>query len=153
MMGRTGSDGVEAALEETILNYKRTGKDEDGPSLDLFRADLSGGRPEKSPWNIRLAEIFTDDYTKKKLPFRQLKEVTDFFLTYILSLQSAHRKMTRASTSGRGTVHESVSKNNRIRGRKKSVRLLNTLLYNYTDNLIKLPAFQKPIKRSEILWD
>jgi hypothetical protein len=36
MMGRTRSDKVEPALEETVLKYKHTGKNEDGPSIDLF---------------------------------------------------------------------------------------------------------------------
>ena len=139
-MGRTDKDSVEAAPEETVLNYKRTGKDEDGPSLDLFRADLSRGRPEKSPWNIRLAEIFADNYTKSKLPFRQLKEVTDFFLTYVQTLKTAHRKKTSTSTSGRGSVYKDNSRNNRIRQRKISVRLLNSLLYNYTDTFDQISS-------------
>ena len=82
-MGRTPGNEVEPASEEAVLKYKSTGKDEDGPSMDLFRADFSEGPPEKSPWNIRLAQIFADDYTKKGLPFGQLKDVTNYFIRYL----------------------------------------------------------------------
>ena len=83
MMGRTHSDKVEPAPEETALKYKHTGKNEDGPSMDLFRADFSKRFPEKSPWNICLAEIFANDYVKSGLPFSQLKDVSHYFITYL----------------------------------------------------------------------
>ena len=135
-MGRTGSNKVqvEPAPEDAVLIYKRTGKDKDGPSVDRFQVDFSGGRPEKSPWNLRLAEIFANDYTKRGLPLRELKEVTQFFLTYIHSLQTVHRRAARTAASGSGSrrVSEGTS-GGRIRERKKSVRSLSPLLYNYTD--------------------
>lgn len=132
-MGRTRGDNVESAPEEVVLKYKRTGKDEDGPSVNLFRADFFGGPPEKSPWNIRLAEVFTDDYSRSGLPFGQLKDVSNYFFTYLRSLKVTCRKMDTTPSSGKGTSHEHDSKRNRIRTRKKSVRLLSPLLYNDTD--------------------
>jgi hypothetical protein len=130
MMGRTRSDQVQPALEETVLKYKSTGKNEDGPSEDLFRPDFSEKLPEKSPWNIRLAEIFVTDYTKRGLPFGELKDVSNYFLTYLRSLQTACRKTATTATSGNGTVHEEDSRRSRIRKRKKTVRLLRPLPYN-----------------------
>jgi hypothetical protein len=67
-IGRTCSDKVEPALEKTVLKYKHTGKNEVGPSIDLFQPDFSERFPEKSPWNIHLAEIFANDYAKSSLP-------------------------------------------------------------------------------------
>ncbi len=135
MMGRSHRDEVESVPEEAVLKYKRTGNNEDGPSVDLFRADFSGGAPEKSPWNICLAEIFADDYTKRGLPFNQLKDVSNYFLTYLRSLQTARRMMATPATSesGKPTAHEEDSRRNRIRKRKKTVSLLRPLLHNYTD--------------------
>jgi len=121
MMGRTRSDKVEPAPEEMVLKYKDTGKNEDGPSVDLFRSDFSERFPENSPWNIRLAEIFANDYAKNGLPFGQLNNVTNYFLTYLRTLQTTWRKTAT-------TAHEEDAKRNRIRKRKKSVRLLSPLL-------------------------
>lgn len=131
-MGRTSSNEVEPAPEDAVLIYKRTGKDEDGPSMDRFQVDFSGGHPEKSPWNLCLAKIFANDYTKHGLPLCELKEVTKFFLTYIHSLQTTHRRVARTAASGRGRVSKGTS-GGRIREHKKSVRSLSPLLYNYTD--------------------
>jgi hypothetical protein len=83
MMGRTHSNKVDPALEETVLKYKSTRKNEDGPSKDLFQPDFSEKLSEKSPWNICLAEIFVTDYTKCGLPFGELKNVSNYFLTYL----------------------------------------------------------------------
>ena len=139
-MGRTRKDKVEPASEETVLKYKRTGKDEDGPSMDLFRVDFSESCAAKSPWNTRLAAIFANDYTKCGLPFRELKDVSDYFLKYLQSLQTVHRKAATPATSGKGTAKDEASRRDRVSKRKRSVRLLNPLLHNYTDTLIKLPA-------------
>ena len=100
MMGRSHHDKVESAPEEAVLKYKHTGNNEDGPSVGLFQPDFSGGAPEKSPWNIRLAEVFADDYTKRGLPFSQLKDVSNYFLTYLRSLQTSRRRMATTSESG-----------------------------------------------------
>jgi len=129
-MGRTRSDQVQPTLEETVLKYKSTGKNEDGPSKDLFRPDFSEKLSEKSPWNIRLAEIFVTDYTKCGLPFGELKDVSNYFLTYLQSLQTARRKMATTATSRNRTVHKKDSRHSRIWKRKKTVRLLRPLPYN-----------------------
>jgi hypothetical protein len=55
LIGRTPGNEVEPAPEVAVLKYKSTGKNEDGPSMNLFQADFSEGPPEKSPWNIHLA--------------------------------------------------------------------------------------------------
>ena len=62
MMERTHNDKVKPAPKEAILKFKDTSNVEDGPSKDLFQADLSESRPTNSPWNLCLAEIFVDDY-------------------------------------------------------------------------------------------
>ena len=141
-MGRIGSNEIEPASEDAVLNYKHTGKDEDGPSVDRFQADFTGGNPENSPWNIRLAEIFTNDYMRCALPFREMKEVTHFFLTYIHSLQTAYRKAARIAASEKGKVSKGILRG-RIRERKKSVRSLSPLLYNYTDTFNEIISGSK----------
>jgi hypothetical protein len=83
MMGRMRNDKIEPAPEEAVLKYKHTGKDEDGPSMDLFRTDFSERHPGNSLWNVRLAGIFLNNYTQKGHPFRNLKEVSDYFFTYL----------------------------------------------------------------------
>lgn len=133
-MGRTRhSDKIDLAPKETVLKYKHTGKEEDGPSMDLFRPDFSEGLPENSLWNIRLAEIFANDYARNGLPFSQFRDVSKYFLAYLRTLKTAYGKMTTSATSGKGTVYEEASRYNRIRKRKISVRLLSHLLYNYTN--------------------
>jgi hypothetical protein len=133
MMGRTRGKKVELAPKETVFKYKQTGEEEDGPSKDLFRPDFSDVFPESNSWNIRLAEIFADDYTKNNLPFSQLRDVSKYFLEYLRSLKSAHSMMTTNATSGEETLHEKASRNNRMRNRKITVRLLSHLLYKYTN--------------------
>lgn len=133
MLGRTRNDNVQLACEETVLRYKSTSNEEDGPLVVLFRPDFSESIPEKSPWNIRLAEIFVNDYTKRGLPYDQLKDIHKYFLTYLQTLQTTHRKMATSSTSGKGTVYKEASRRNRIRKRRISVRLLSLLLYDYTN--------------------
>jgi len=90
MMGRTHNDKVESAPKEAIDKYKCTGKEEDGPSKDQFQADFSESCPEKSPWNIRLAEIFVDDYVQGKCPVGQVKDISGSFFTYLQSLRTNH---------------------------------------------------------------
>jgi hypothetical protein len=140
MMGRTRNDKIEPAPEEAVLKYKHTGKDEDGPSMDPFRADFSERHPGDSPWNIRLAEIFLNDYTQKGHPFRNLKEVSDYFFTYLQSLQRTHRKMATTAPSGTGTVHEEHSRRNRIHQRKKTVRALSPLRFNHADTFDQITS-------------
>ena len=133
LMGRTHKDKVEPVPEEIVLKYKRTGQDEHGPSMDLFQPDFLETCAAKSPWNTRLAAIFVNDYTKCWLPFHELKDVSDYFLTYLQSLQTVHRKATTPATSGKGTVNDEASRRDRVSKRKRSVRFLSPLLYNYTD--------------------
>jgi hypothetical protein len=140
MMGRTRSDKIEPAPEEAIIKYKRTGKDEDGPSMDLFRADFSERYPENSPWNIRLADIFVNDYTQKGHPFCQLKEVSDYFFTYLQSLQRTHGKVATTAPSGRGMGHEEHSRRSRIQQRKKTVRSSSALLFNHADTFDQITS-------------
>jgi hypothetical protein len=124
MMGRTRNDHAEPAPKEAINKYKSTGKDEDGPSKDRFQADFSEARPGKSPWNIRLAEIFVDDYVQESGRVGQLgvKEISDYFLTYLGSLRANFRNRTTANSTGRGTVHDDALKRVRIDKRRISVR-------------------------------
>jgi len=113
--------------------------------MDLFRADFSGGAPEKSPWNICLAEIFADNYMKRGLPFSQLKDVSNYFLTYLRSLQTVRQRMATPATSKsrKPTAHEEDSRRNRIRKRKKTVSLLHPLLHNYTDTFDQFTSGSK----------
>ena len=141
-MGRIGSNKIEPTPKDAVLNYKHTGKDEDGPSMDRFRADFTGGHPENSLWNIRLAKIFTNDNMRCALPFCKMKEVTHFFLAYIHSLQTAHQKVARIAASKKGNVSKGISRG-RIRECKKSVRLLSPLLYNYTDTFDEIISSSK----------
>jgi hypothetical protein len=72
----------------------------------------------------------------KRHPIHQVKDVSKYFLTYLRSLQSTHRKMATTATTGSGTVHEEGSKHNRIEKRRKSVRL-GPLLYAHTDAITR----------------
>jgi hypothetical protein len=114
MMGRTRSDKAEPAPKEAIDKYKSTGKEEDGPSKDRFHTDFSKSCPEKSPWNIRLAEIFVDDYVQGDHPVGGVKDISAYFFTYLRSLRASYQNRTAANSTGRGTMHDDVSKCNRI---------------------------------------
>jgi hypothetical protein len=122
MMGKQRGDKADPAPEEAVLKYKTTRKDEDGPSKDRFQPDFSEKRPETSQWNIRLAEVFQNDYVQKGQPVGEVKDVTKYFLTYLGTLQSTRRKMTTNATTGTGSVHDNASRRNRIEKRKRSVR-------------------------------
>jgi len=122
MMRRTRGTEVEPAPEAAVLYFKHTGKAEDGPSVDEFQPDFSEKCPEKSLWNHRLAEVFTNDYVQKGLPVNEVKEVSRYFMTYLRSLQGTHQKRSTAAPSGRGTVHDEVQRRQRIEERKKTVR-------------------------------
>ncbi len=123
MMRRTLNEKPEPAPEEAINKYKSTGKVEDGPSKDQFQPDFSAKRAERSPWNIRLSEIFENDYVQNHLPVVEVKDVAKYFLTYLQSLQTSYRKMTTATNITGGTAYEGGSKRNRIEKRKQNVRL------------------------------
>jgi hypothetical protein len=151
MMKRTSNDKVEPALEGIVLHYKRTGKDKDGPSVDLFRPDFSESSTKKSPWNKRLAEIFVADYTKNGHPFSELKNMTDYFLTYIRSLQTTHRMMN--TSSGRGTVHEENLRRTRILKRKKNVSYRMFFCTARLMRLITFQAVQAPIECLGLPWN
>jgi hypothetical protein len=128
MLGRTRSaNKVEPAPKDPVLKYKWTGLTEDGPSTSLFLPDFSESKPENSPWNIRLAEVFVDDYTMNGLPSSDSKDISRYFLVYLRTLQSTRWKMTEIAASGKGTLFEEASKRNRIRKRKITVRLLSLL--------------------------
>ena len=122
MMGKTRSIEVKPAPEAAVLHFKHTGKVEDGPSVDRFQPDFSEKRPDKSPWNLRLAEVFTNDYVQKGLPIDEVKVVSQYFMRYIWSLQDAHRQASTTAPSGRGTVRDEVQRRRRIEERKKTVR-------------------------------
>jgi hypothetical protein len=96
---------------------------EDGPSKDLFQPDFSETCAEKSLWNICLLEIFENDYVQKHLPIVKVKDVAKYFLTYLQSLQTSHRKMTTATNIAGGMAYKEASKRIRIEKCKKSVRL------------------------------
>jgi hypothetical protein len=136
MMGRKSTDKVEPAPEEAVLKYKSTGKDEDGPSRTQFKPDFSKTRTEESPWNLRLAEIFENDYVHSGQPFTQVKDVSKYFLAYLWSLQATNRKMTTTATDGSGNAHEEGLRRNRIKQRKKSVRP-SPLLVGHTDAITR----------------
>lgn len=135
-MGRTRNDKPKAAHEDTINKYKTTRKTEDGPSKDHFQPDFSETRAEKSLWNIRLSVIFENDYVQEHLPVVEVKDVAKYFLAYLQSLQTSHRKMTTATNITGGTAYEEVSKRKRIEKRKKNVR--SRLLPCYTTILTLL---------------
>src|SRR6267154_2115749 len=68
MMRRTQNDTPEPAHKEAINKYKSTRNVEDRPSKDRFLPDFSKTHLEKSLWNIRLLEIFENDYVQEHLP-------------------------------------------------------------------------------------
>lgn len=145
-MGRSRSDKPEPAHEEAINKYKSSGNVEDGPSKNQFQPDFSETSAEKSLWNIRLSEIFENDYVQKHLPVVEVKDVAKFFLTYLQSLQASHRKMTTATNTTRGTAYNEASKGIRIEKRKQNVRSSHFAVpYDHTDTL--LPALPSSIKR------
>jgi hypothetical protein len=118
MMGRTHGKKIEPTPEEAVLRYKHTGKDEDGPSMDIFQANFSKKCSQNSLWNICLAEIFVNDYTQKGQPFCQLKELSNYFFTYLRTLKGTHWRMTTATLGG-GTAHEEYSRQSRICNARK----------------------------------
>lgn len=122
MMGRTRGIEVEPAPEAAVLHFKRTGVVEDGPSADRFQPDFLENSPDKSLWNRRLADVFTDDYIQKGLPVNEVKKVSEYFMSHLKSLQDTHRKKSTTSPSGRGTVHDDVQRRRRIEERKKTVK-------------------------------
>lgn len=154
-MGRTCDIEAEPAPEAAVLHFKQTGKAEDGPSVDRFRPDFSEKRPERSLWNLRLVEVFTNDYVQKGLPLKEVKEVSRFFLEHLTSLQARHRRLSRTAASGRGTVHDEFQRRRRIEERKKTVRSIPfvhvTILTHLTKSLL-LPAVSKSTKRFGFLW-
>jgi hypothetical protein len=129
MMGRPHRKNVppEPAPEEAVLKYNRTRDDKDGPSKHQFQADLFTTPSAKSPWNLRLFEIFVGDYAQKGPSDGNVKDLSIYFMTYLQTLQIAHRKMT-TTTEGR-TVFEVSSRRSRIEKRKKTVRLIHLLVH------------------------
>jgi hypothetical protein len=121
-MGRTCNDRPEPAPSEAVNKYKRTGKKEDGLSKDLFQANFSEATPEKSLWNLHLADIFVDEYVQECYPIGQVTNISKFFFIYLQILQASHLNSTTASSTGRGTVHNDVAKCQRIEQHKISVR-------------------------------
>jgi hypothetical protein len=119
----------ELAHKEAINKYNSTRNVEDGPSKDQFQPDFSETRAEKSLWNIRLSEIFENDYVQKHLPVIEVKDVAKYFLKYLQSLQTSHRKMTSATDTTGGTVYKESLKRTRINKRKRTVRSSPLLCY------------------------
>lgn len=150
-MGRTRNDKPEPAHEEAINRYKNTGNVEDGPSKDQFQPDFSETRVEKSPWNIRLSEIFENDYVQERLPIVEVKDVAKYFLAYLRSLQTTYRKTTTATNIAGGTAYEEHSKRRRVEKRKQNVRLSPLPCYMTRTHSYLLPALQSPIKRITLL--
>ena len=121
-MGRSRGVEVEPAPEAAVLHFKHTGKVEDGPSVDQFQPDFSEKCPEKSLWNLRLAEVFTNDYVKNGLLVEEVKELSQYFMRYLMSMQSTHQKKSTATSSDRETVHDEEQRHQRIEECKKTVR-------------------------------
>lgn len=125
MMKRTRNDKPEPANEEAINKYKKTGNVEDGPSKDQFQPDFSETRAEKSMWNIRLSEVFENDYVQNHLPVVEVKDVAKYFLAYLRSLQTSHRKKNQTSAGTNiagGTAYDDAVVRNRRDKRKQTVR-------------------------------
>jgi len=132
-MGRTRGTEVEPAPEAAVLHFKQTEKVEDGPSVDRFQPDFSENRPERSLWNIRLVEVFTNDYVQKGLPVNEVKEVSRFFMEHLTSLRVEHERKSRTAASGRGTADDEFQRRRRIEERKKTVRSTPFCTCNHTD--------------------
>ena len=121
MMGRPHRKNIppEPAPEEAILKYNRTCNDKDGPSKDQFQPDFSTTPLANSPWNRCLLEIFVGDYVQKGLSNGNVNDLEKYFMTYLQTRQTSHRKMT-TTTEGR-TVYEASLQHGRIDKCKKSV--------------------------------
>ena len=139
-MGRTRGIEVEPAPEAAVLHFKQTEKAEDGPSVDQFRPDFSEKRPERSLWNLRLVEVFTNNYVQKGLPVNEVKEVSQFFLEHLTSLQARHQRKSRTAASGRGTVHDEFQRRRRIEERKKTVSPAPFCTCNHTNTFDQIAA-------------
>ncbi len=121
-MGRTRGVEVEPTPEAAVLHFKLTGKVEDGPSADQFQPDFSEKGPEKSLWNHCLVKVFMNDYVQKGLPVNEVKEVSQYFMSHLKSLQDTYQKKSTTAPSGRGTVHDDVQRWRRIEECKKTVK-------------------------------
>jgi hypothetical protein len=128
MMGRPHrtSTPLKPAPEQAVLKYNKTHDDEDGPSKDKFQVDLLTTPCTKSPWNLRLFEIFVGDYAKGHSD-DNMKDLSTYFMTYLQSLQINNHKMT-TTNEGR-TVYEVSSQHSRIEKCKKTVRLSQFLIH------------------------
>ena len=139
-MGRTCGIEVEPAPEAAVLRFKQTEKVEDGPSVDRFQPDFSEIRPERSLWNLRLVEVFTNDYVQKGLPVNEVKEVSRFFMEHLTSLRASHQRKSRTAASGRGMAHDEFQRRRRIEERKKTVRSTFFCTCNHTDTFDQIAA-------------
>jgi len=73
-----------------------------------------------------LVEVFTNDYVQKGLPVNEVKEVSQYFMSHLKSLQDMHQKKSTTAPSGRGIVHDDVQRWWRIEECKKTMK--STLL-------------------------
>ena len=112
--------------EEAVLDYNKTRDDKYGPSKDKFQPDLFTTPSAKSTWNLCLFEIFLGDYAKGRSN-DNVNDLSNYFMTYLQSLQISHRKMT--TTTGGRTVYEASSQRCRTEKRKKTVRLTHFLVH------------------------
>jgi hypothetical protein len=135
MMGMASNDVVEPAPQEAVNKYKISGRKEDGPSKEQFQADFSEASPQNSPWNVRLAVIFADDYVREGLIFSELSQITDYFYTYLQTLRTKHRNTATANSNGSGTVRDRRSKLARIDQRKKTVMSSPPPCYTYQSDV------------------
>ena len=107
-----------SAPEEAVLDYNKTHDDKYEPSKDKFQPDLFTTLSAKSAWNLRLFEIFLGDYAKG-CSNDNVNDLSNYFMTYLQSLQISHCKMT--TTTGGRTVYEVSLQRGRIEKRKKTV--------------------------------
>lgn len=119
-MGRPHRSSIppESAPEEAILKYNRTCDDKDGPSKAEFWLDLITTPCAKSAWNLRLFQIFLGDYVQREPS--DVNDLSNYFMTYVQTLQIGRRKMMDGKTSSQRT---------RIEKRKKTVRLTRFLVH------------------------
>jgi len=132
-MGRTHSTEVEPTPEAAVLHFKQTEKVKDGPSVDQFKPDFSEKHLERSLWNLCLVEVFTNDYIQKGLPVNKVKEVSQFFMEHLTTLQARHQRMSRTAASGRGMADDKYQRDQRIKECKKTVSYPPFCTHNCTD--------------------
>ena len=154
-MGRTYGIEVEPTPEVAVLHFKQTEKAKDGPSVDEFQPNFSEKHTGRSLWNLHLVEVFTNDYVQKGLLVNKVKEVSQFFLEPLTSLQARHQRKSRTAASGRGMVYDDFQRCQRVEKCKKNYKINPFCTCNYTDTLTKslpLSVVLKSTKCFGFLW-